>query len=102
MYRGNSDYEGEPVMLYRTPAEIKSDIRDISMRIKEVESLLNIRSLLMDMLTAAQKQDPKKWIPEIEEVVKEAGEALEELRALKDELDELFCEWREAKCASGI
>ena len=102
MYRGTNDYEGEPVMLYRTPAEIKSDIRDISIRIKEVESLLNIRSLLMDMLTSAAQREPRKWIPEIEEVVREAAQTLDELRRLKESLDELYEEWREARWALGI
>ena len=102
MYRTGNDYAGEPSMLYRSPAEIKADIRDISIRIKETESLLNIRSLLMDMLTAAESEAPGEWIPEIEEVVNEASATLDELYKLKDSLDELFCEWREVKCVAGI
>ena len=102
MYRSESFCDGEPPRLYRSPSEIKSDIRDIAIRIKETESMLNVRSLLMDMLTAAAENEPEKWIPEIEEVVNEANATLSELRGLKESLDELFDEWREAKCASGI
>jgi hypothetical protein len=102
MYRTENLYEGEPAYLYRSPSAIKNDIREITLKIKEAEDMLNIRSLLMDMLSAAAEQSPKKWIPEIEEVVAEAAETLAELRALKDSLDELYSEWREAKCVSGI
>ena len=56
----------------------------------------------MDMLTAAAEREPEKWIPEIEEVVDEAAETLRELTALKESLDELFDEWREARWALGI
>lgn len=89
-------------MLYRSSKEIKTDIRRIAIKIKDAESMLNVRSLLMDMLTAAADSEPQKWIPEIEEVVREASETLDELRALKESLDELFDEWKEAKCVSGI
>lgn len=102
MYRTYDGYDGEPPMLYRSAASIKHDIREISLKIKDAEEMLSVRSLLMDMLTECADDDPESWLPEIEEVVAEARESLLHLRQLKDDLDELFDEWREMKCAAGM
>lgn len=102
MYKTIDCYEGEPAMLYRSAVAIKNDIRRVAIKIKEAQSMLNVRSLLMDMLTAAAEREPEKWIPEIEDVVNEAAESLRELASLKESLDELLDEWREARCAPLI
>ena len=102
MYKTNQCYDGEPAMIYRSAGEIRRDIRNVAIKIKEAEAMLDIRSLLMDMLTSAAQREPRKWIPEIEEVVREAAQTLDELRRLKESLDELYEEWREARWALGI
>ncbi len=99
MYRTYDIYEGEPIMLYRSAESVKNDIRKISDKIKEAEQMLDIRSLLMDMLTKCAEEDPERWLPDIEDVVRDAANTLEQLRSLKESLEELFDEWREIKCA---
>ena len=89
---------GLPPRLYRTPGEIKRDIADITEKIEETNEMLNIRSLITEILLSERKDSPEKLIPELETVICEAREALDRLRELheqlsllREELDDLGC-----------
>jgi hypothetical protein len=97
MYRTYDMENGIPPRLYREPAEIKKDINEIADKIAETNEMLNIRSLIMDILVSERADSPKKLIPELEETIGEAGEALARLKELEDELMLLEEELMEVK-----
>ena len=101
MYRTFDTDNGTPPRIYRTPAEIKADIRKISERIKETSSMLNIREMLVDILVSEHANSPDKLIPELEEAIAEARWALDSLKNLKEELDMLEDELKEVKWLFG-
>jgi hypothetical protein len=45
--------------IYREPSEIKRDITKINNRIEEVRDMINIRSLLMDILVGERADEPE-------------------------------------------
>ena len=98
MYSCMNVYEGLPPRLYRSPSEIRSDMIQISKRIKENEEMLSVHNLLIEMIPTWAEQSPEKWIPELEETVAEAQEALDNLRRLQYALEELSRELEEVKC----
>ena len=98
MYSCMNVYEGIPPRLYRSPAEIRRDMMKISARIKENEEMLSVHNLLIEMIPTWAEQSPEKWIPELEETVAEAQEALDNLRRLQYALEELSRELEEVKC----
>ena len=98
MYSCMNSYEGMPPRLYRSPAEIRRDMLKISERIKENEEMLSVHNLLIEMIPTWAEQAPDKWIPELEETVAEAQEALENLKRLQYALEELSRELEEVKC----
>ena len=98
MYSCMNVYEGLPPRLYRSPSEIRSDMIQISKRIKENEEMLSVHNLLIEMIPTWAEQSPDRWIPELEETVAEAGEALENLKRLQYALSELASELEEVKC----
>ena len=101
MYRTFDTANGIPARIYRTPAEIKTDIQKISFKIKETSSMLNIRELLINILMSERADSPDKLIPELEEAIAEARWALDSLNKLKEELDSLEDELREVKWLFG-
>lgn len=102
MYRTYDMANGIPPRIYRTPGEIKRDIRDIGEKIEETNEMLNIRGLLLDMLTSENSGSPERLIPDLEEAVAEAREALIKLGRLKEELTSLEEELGEVKCLLKI
>ena len=98
MYSCMNVYEGMPPRLYRSPAEIRRDMTKISDRIKENEEMLSVHTLLIELIPNWADQSPEKWIPELEETVAEAQEALDNLRRLQYALEELSRELEEVKC----
>jgi hypothetical protein len=102
MYRPYDTENGVPPRIYRTPGEIKRDIRDIADKIEETNEMINIRGLLLDMLTSENSASPEKLIPDLEEAVAEAREALINLGRLKEELTSLEEELGEVKCLLRI
>ena len=92
--------EGECDTLYRSPAEIKRDISSIKKRISEATSMLNVRSLVSEIMDEWLLESPEKAITELEAVVSDAYDTLEALKALNEELDMLRDELREAKWAA--
>ena len=98
MYSVMNVHEGIPPRLYRSPSEIRRDMIQISARIKENEEMLSVHNLLIEMIPTWAEQSPDRWIPELEETVAEAQEALENLKRLQYALQELAAELEEVKC----
>lgn len=94
--------EGRPPRLYRTVEEISGDISEVRRKISEVDGQLTVRSVLMEMISVWADESPDKWIPELEEVIGEAREALDSLSALNKTLDALILELEEAKAIFGF
>ncbi len=93
------DYEnGIPPRLYRSPDEIRRDISAISSRISDTREKLNIRAMLIELLSDESTGSPKSLIPTLEEALNEAREALEEMNTLEEELTELRRELFEVRC----
>jgi hypothetical protein len=55
----------------------------------------------MEMISVWADESPDKWIPELEEVIGEAREALDSLGRLNGTLDALISELEEAKAIFG-
>ena len=101
MYRTFDTENGIPARIYRTPRAIKEDIKKISSEIKETSSMLNIRELLVNILTSERANSPERLIPELKEAILEAEEALVSLKQLKEELSSLNEELWEVRCLFG-
>ena len=93
---------GIPPRIYRTVGEIRRDIRDISQKIADADKMMNIRSLLIDILASDRYDDPRAMIPELYDAIAEANDALKGLKALNEELDALREELNETKCEIGM
>lgn len=98
MYTLANNVEGTPARLYRSPSEIRADIERISRQIEEITDMLSVHNLLMEMIPIWAEEAPEDWIPELEETLDEATDALEALKELKDGLEELHYELEDAKC----
>lgn len=94
-----NELEGIPVRLYRSPDEIRREMRQIAERIKNTDEQLNVRNMLMSVISDFADAEPQRWIPELEETLAEAKEALEDLAHLQDTLEALAAELAEARWA---
>lgn len=101
MLVSKSTYEGERERIYRSPAEIRSDIAEIKAMIAETDNMINVRSLLLDALCEFSEDEPDRWLPEIEEIVEEARETLKSLSALEKTLADLEDELRRTRWVMG-
>lgn len=101
MYRGYDVENGLPPRIYRTPAEIRRDIAEISEKIEQTGDMLNIRALLIDLLVSDRADSPDTLIPDLEEAIDEAKGALTGLRLLEEELSSLEEELGEVRCQIG-
>ena len=63
---------------------------------------MNLRSLLLDIITDKRKKEPKKLISELYLAIEEAEQTLELLNSLKEELSELEEELKITVCEMGI
>lgn len=81
IYTLGSPYEGEGRRLYRTPGEIRRDIIEARMRIQQIDSKLNVRQLIADMMTdAAEGAEPSvSDVSAVEDCCEEARLGLVEL-----------------------
>ena len=98
MVKGFDVTNGLPPRIYREPSQIRRDIRDISRKIEKTNEMLNIRALLIDMLASERSDKPEEIIPDLEEAIAEAREALYMLGGLRDELSMLENELGDARC----
>ena len=91
---------GLPITLYRTATEIRRDIALIKEKIKAINDKLNLRALLMDILSDERTvTEPGYWIPELTAALREASDAEERLLGLEAELNDLHEELRQTKWA---
>ena len=98
MYKVYDASVGLPPTLYRTPREIRRDISAIKEKINEINERMNLRTLLMDILSDDRTvREPEFWIPELTEALREAAKAQESLLSLERELTELDEELKETK-----
>jgi hypothetical protein len=91
-------YEGMPPRLYRTPSEIRRDMASVAAKIRENEEMLSVHNLLIEMIPSWATESPEKWIPELEETIAEANDALDNLKRLKTALEELSLELEDVRC----
>ena len=99
IYIRGSVYEGEADCLYRTPQQIKEDIINIKRRIEATSGMLNIRSIITEMLSEYDPRAPGKWISALEEVVQDARDTLNSLKSLNSDLDLLRRELEDVRWA---
>lgn len=101
MYIGYDMDNGLPPRIYRTPKEIRRDICMISNKVRETSEMLNIRSLITEIIMNERFDTPEKLLPELEATIEEAKEALSEMTLLSEELNMLEEELREARWHIG-
>lgn len=101
MYRTYDMVNGIPPRIYRTPDEVRRDIDEISAKIKAANLRLNLRALVVDILSGERGGAPEALIVELESAIGEAREALSELKSLQDELSALEEELGELKWLVG-
>ena len=101
-FRNYSTYVGEPARIYRSPERIREDIFDIKTKIESVDSMLNVRSVLTDMMDRLADGDTSDWIAALSELVAEAESTLALLKGLNESLDILTEELEDTKWALGI
>lgn len=92
---------GTPTRIYRSLSEIKRDINLIKERIFLTDERINIRALLLELLSSARCFSPEVLIPELKEAIDEANDALELLLRLREELSALEEEMEETVCVIG-
>ena len=98
MYSCMNSIDGYPARLYRSPAEIHRDMISISARIRENEEMLSVHNLLIEMIPTWAEESPERWIPELEETLAEAKDALENLDRLRTALEALALELEDVRC----
>ena len=98
MYSCMNSYEGTPPRLYRSPDEIRRDMRSIIEEITEKEEMLSVHNLLLEMIPSWAEESPQRWIPELETMVAEACEALDTIKRLKETLELLALELEDVIC----
>ena len=96
LYYGNAGEERVPG-LYRSPDEIRRDIRALLRKIRESEEMLSVRNILLEVISEWSEAEPERWMAELEETLCEAKESLVHLNELKEGLEELREELRESK-----
>ena len=105
MFRKGDYYSGEHSRSYRTVREIKQDMHYIGLKIKEANEKLNLRSVLIDIISdspSCASSDPAFWISELEMAISDAKAAYDALFELNEELSMLQEELIETRCAMGV
>ena len=97
MYRNCDTKNGIPPRVYREPGEIRDDIKDITLKIEETSSMLNIRELLINMLMDDNRNAPENLIFDLEDAIMEAKAAIKLFKELNEELTSLEEELEEVK-----
>ena len=90
------------VRMYRSPSQIRADIKRVRAGLDEIYSMLNVRNLLADMLAEYAEQRPERWIRALEEVISEAEHLLRRAKGLEESLKELKEELDEVKCVTNV
>ena len=102
MYIGVNLKAGEGAHVYRSLTNIREEIHTVRTRIEEINSEINIRDMLLTLLSGALRERPEDWIPEISELILGAKEGLEKLSELSELLTDLKYELEATKEAMGL
>ena len=94
--------EGIPTRLYRSTEEIREQMERVAEMVSEVNERLNVRNMLMWLITEYADAEPCRWIPELENTLAMAQDAVRELEELKAALEDLRSELSEARWAMGV
>ena len=78
--------------MYRSPNEIKNDIEEVVERLSLINDMLNIRSLISEVISDQSEDDPKRSAEALNELIEYADEALYEMKELNEVLSELRSE----------
>ncbi len=89
MYRSYNNECGTPPRIYRTPSEIRADIKEISESIDETLDMLNVRDMLLNMIISENRESPEKLVLELASAISEAESAQRRLSGLREELSML-------------
>ena len=100
IYRSATCY-CEEGRLYRSSFEIRRDILEIKAKIRRINSMVNIRGLVVELLAECEGSEPEAWIPRLKEIVDDADESLSELGELCERLTELREELSDTLWALG-
>jgi len=98
VYRDYDNAYGTPITIYREPDEIRSDIVRVKDAIREINSRLNVREIMFEMINKEEKLSPEEIVNLLEDMLSEAESALARLSELRDELSLLEEELYEVKC----
>ena len=94
-----SSYEGQPVIVFREPDDIRRDIYGIKQKIKSANERLNVRAALMEIVTRADEGgDPTDWIRELKLLCEDAEDAVVNLNEMKSHLEGLTLELEDTLC----
>ena len=102
MFRPCSITQGEAARLYRSPADIRRDMSEISARIKSASDMLNTRSMLMDIIEQSKGKSLERFLIELEDMIGGTRDSLRELSDMRDMLCDLAQELEDARWAAGI
>lgn len=97
-----STYEGERARLYRSPDRIREDIFEVKTKISSIDSMLNIRNIVTEMINKCAAGDPENWVPVLAEIAAEAEDTLSSLKSLKETLSILAEELEDTRWALGL
>ena len=75
-----------PGQIYRSTAEIREDIQRVKEKINEISERVNIRALLVDIISEARDLRPGRMLSELRVALEEAEEALASLKGFEEEL----------------
>ena len=102
MIREENPSEGCGCRMYRTPAEIRRDMEAVNIRINEINSRLNVRNLLCEMLELSLGASDEDCVFELADMISEAKALVGELGRLRDTLADLSSELEETKWEMGL
>ena len=94
-------YEGEGAHIYRSIPAIRVDIDEVARQIDDINSSLNIRDIVMELISESAEDEPREWIPELSMLIRESEAGLRRLCELKDTLNALKDELEYTKRALG-
>ena len=79
---------GMPNTIYRSISDIRSDIEAVSERINTINKGMDLRTLLMDVMTDERGSvDPDFWIPELSRIIDDAERSKVHLVTLEEEMN---------------
>lgn len=102
MYRTCDVTQGEAGRLYRTPAEIRQDIAEISAKISLANEMLNVRNMLMEMLAESGGKPIEVFLMELEDMIGSARDMIRQVCSMRDTMEDLAIELEDAKWAMRI